>query len=163
MAPWTLETLSPVTSLTITGESSARSTRTSPPPIRVIGASWSGSTLADDDGWNTSVCAVLISSCLMSWFDRNGRAALRIAAAPETIGAAPEVPPNAAVPVKLPDIADTDAPGAPISGFTMLSSKRGPREDVEASDPASDAMLAGSKRTEAVPVRSMFASAWLIM
>jgi hypothetical protein len=51
--------------------------------------------------------------------------------------------------VKLPDIAETDAPGAPISGFTMLSSKRGPREDVEASDPASDAMLAGSKRTEA--------------
>ncbi len=55
-----------------------------------------------------------------------------------TIGAAPDVPPNAAVPVKLPDIADTDAPGAPISGLTMLSSKRGPREEVEASDPASD-------------------------
>ena len=80
-----------------------------------------------------------------------------------TIGAAPEVPPNAAVPVKLPDMADTDAPGAPISGLTMLSSKRGPREEVEASDPASDTLPLGEKRTTAVLVRRMFASAWLIM
>ena len=79
------------------------------------------------------------------------------------IGVAPEVPPNAPVPVKLPAIADTEAPGAPISGLTMLSSKRGPREEVEASEPASDTRLAVEKRTTPAPVRSRFASAWLIM
>ena len=86
-----------------------------------------------------------------------------MAAAPVTIGAAPDVPPKAAVPVKLPDIADTEAPGAPISGLTMLSSKRGPRDDVDAIEPVSGALFAGSKRTAPVPVRSRFASAWLIM
>ena len=86
MAPWMRDTLSPVTSETMTGENNARSTRTSPPPMRVIGASWSGSTLAPTDGWNTLVSAVLISSCLMSRAERNGRASLRMAAAPVTIG-----------------------------------------------------------------------------
>ena len=107
---------------------------------------------------------MLISSCLISRADRNGRADFRMAAAPVTIGAAPEVPPKADVPVKLPESAEIDAPGAPISGLTMLSSKRGPREEVEASEPASGRLVqSGSKRTDAVPVRSRFASAWLIM
>ena len=86
-----------------------------------------------------------------------------MAAAPVTIGAAPEVPPKAEVPVKLPESAEIDAPGAPISGLTMLSSKRGPREEVEASEPATKPGSWGSKRTDAVPVRSGAASAWLIM
>ena len=119
--------------------------------------------MAADEGWYTSVSAVLISSCLISRADRNGRADFRMAAAPVTIGAAPEVPPKADVPVKLPESAEIDAPGAPISGLTMLSSKRGPREEVDASEPASDAWFVGSKRTDAVPVRNRFASAWLIM
>ena len=49
-----------------------------------------------------------------------------------TIGAAPEVPPKATVPVKLPDIAETEAPGAAISCLTLLTSKRGPRETLRA-------------------------------
>src|ERR1041384_741522 len=99
----------------------------------------------------------------MSRPDRNGRADFSSAAAPVTIGAAPEVPPNAAVPLKLPDMADTDAPGAPISGLTMLSSKRGPREDVDASEPASDNVPEGENRTTALPARRTLASALLIM
>src|SRR6188508_299203 len=99
----------------------------------------------------------------MSAADRNGRADLISAAAPVTIGAAPEVPPKAEVAVKPPESAEIDAPGAPISGLTMLSSKRGPREEVDASDPANEAWFVGSKRTDAVPVRSGSASAWLIM
>src|SRR4051812_32567219 len=91
------------------------------------------------------------------------RASISNAAEPVTMGAAPEVPPNAAVPVKLPDIAETDAPGAPISGLTMLSSKRGPREDVEAIEPASDNVPVGENRTTAAPVRSTAASELLIM
>ena len=38
------------------------------------------------------------------------------AAAPETIGAAPEVPPKAPVPSPEPAIADTEAPAAMIRG-----------------------------------------------
>src|SRR5688500_3189336 len=98
----------------------------------------------------------------MSPIDSSGHAALRTAAAPVTIGAAPDVPPNAAAPVKLPDIADTDAPGAPISGFTMLSSKRGPRDDVDASEPATETVPVSEKRTVAPP-RIAFASARLTM
>ena len=49
--------------------------------------------------------------------------------------------------MKLPDVAEIDAPGAPISGLTMLSSKRGPREEVEASEPASETLPLGEKRT----------------
>src|SRR5262245_14309561 len=149
----------PVTSLTKDGLSNARSTRTSPPPIRVIGAAWSGNTDESDDGWNTFGSAVLTRICLMSSGDSSGRAALRMAAEPVTIGAAPEVPPNAEVAVKPPDLADTDAPGAPISGLTRLSSKRGPREDVEASEPAS-----GNEDMRMVaPPRIAFASARVIM
>src|SRR6476659_9740757 len=98
------------------------------------------------------------------YFDgRNGFICFTSAAAPVTIGAAPDVPPNAAVPVKLPDMADTDAPGAPISGLTMLSSKRGPRDEVEASVPASESTLVGENRMTAFPLRRMLPSTWLIM
>src|SRR5688572_16859509 len=86
-----------------------------------------------------------------------------MAAAPATIGAAPEVPPKAEVAVKPPESAEIEAPGAAISGLTMLSSKRGPREDVDASEPASGSWLVGEKRTAAFPGRSTFASTWLIM
>src|SRR5262245_29704981 len=89
----------------------------------------------------------------------SGRAPLRMAADPVTIGAAPDVPPKADVAVKPPERAETDAPGAPISGLTMLSSKRGPREDVDASEPAS-----GNELMRIVaPPRIAFASASVIM
>src|SRR5262245_48841036 len=89
----------------------------------------------------------------------SGRAPLRMAADPVTIGAAPDVPPKADVAVKPPERAETDAPGAPISGLTMLSSKRGPREDVDASEPAS-----GNELMRMVaPPRIAFASASVIM
>ena len=43
----------------------------------------------------------------------------RRAAEPVTIGAAPEVPPKAPSPVPVPLIAETEAPGAPISGLIV--------------------------------------------
>ena len=46
-----------------------------------------------------------------------------------TIGVAPDVPPNASVPVPEPAIAETDAPGAPISGLIEFVGDDGPRED----------------------------------
>jgi hypothetical protein len=98
--------------------SSAASTRTSPPPMRVIGASSeprvSGFVLM-------SVSAVFISSDLISNGERSGYAPLRIAAEPEIIGVAPEVPPKALVPLPLPALAETAAPGAPMSGLMLLS------------------------------------------
>ena len=36
------------------------------------------------------------------------------------MGAAPEVPPKASSPVPVPAIAETDAPGAPMSGLIAL-------------------------------------------
>ena len=44
------------------------------------------------------------------------------AAEPETIGAAPEVPPKGPSPVPVPASAETDAPGAPISGLSAACS-----------------------------------------
>ena len=52
------------------------------------------------------------------------------AAEPVTMGAAPEVPPNGVVSVPVPNSAEVEPPGAPISGLMRLSWLRGPREDV---------------------------------
>ncbi len=60
------------------------------------------------------------------------------AAEPETMGAAPEVPPNASSPVPVPAIAETDAPGAPISGLIAAKLVDGPREEVPTIQPLRD-------------------------
>ena len=112
-----------------TGASSERFTRTSPPPMRVISAS------APVSGFETMlVSALFMSSALSSTGVRPRPNALpggcplpvvltppnpssRSAAEPVTIGVAPEVPPNGPVPVPDPAMAETEAPGAPISGL----------------------------------------------
>ena len=54
----------------------------------------------------------------------------RSAAEPVTIGVAPEVPPNGPVPVPDPAMAETEAPGAPISGLIRsVFSCCGPRDE----------------------------------
>ncbi len=73
-----------------------------------------------------------MSRDLISRTVRVGYFALTRAAAPATIGVAPDVPPNASVPVPEPAMAETDAPGAPISGLIEFVGDDGPRED----DPA---------------------------
>ena len=88
------------------------------------------------------------------------------AAEPVTIGAAPDVPPNGPVPVPVPAMADTEAPGAPISGLIRcVSSCCGPREELPTIEPASGRPLAGSKRTTVFgkPERSRLATTWLTM
>jgi hypothetical protein len=49
-----------------------------------------------------------------------GFACSRSATEPATIGAAPDVPPNAVSPSPVPTCAETDAPGAPMSGLIAL-------------------------------------------
>ena len=80
----------------------------------MIGASTPGSVAGFV---STFVSALFISAALISRGERAGKACTSSAAAPDTMGAAPEVPPNASVPVPVPTSAETDAPGAPISGL----------------------------------------------
>jgi len=47
------------------------------------------------------------------------------------MGAEPEVPPKAVSPVPVPCSAESEAPGAPISGLMALKLKLGPREEEE--------------------------------
>ncbi len=61
---------------------------------------------------------------------RDGKACMSRASDPVTIGVAPEVPPNAAMPVPEPATADTEAPGAPTSGLMSLYGEDGPRDEV---------------------------------
>src|SRR3954468_22080069 len=76
------------------------------------------------------------------------RASIRSAAEPVTIGAAPDVPPNAAVPVKLPDMADTDAPGAPISGLTQFVFEGTRRADLGLDDVVVEARTTRGRRRQ---------------
>src|SRR6266581_2917689 len=96
--------------------------------MRVIGASTPGSPTGL---MPMSVSAVFIRRDLTSTGDRFGCASNISAAEPAIIGVAPEVPPNAVVPVPVPASADTDAPGAPMSGLIALSLTLGPRADDE--------------------------------
>ncbi len=66
------------------------------------------------------VSAVFMSSDLISSGVRFGYFWSSSATEPATIGAAPEVPPKAVVPVPVPTSAETDAPGAPMSGLIAL-------------------------------------------
>ena len=145
----------PALSQTAIGDLSARCTRSSPPPIRVIGATrpgWSAGLV------NTVVSAVFMSTALISSGERPGKALLSSAAAPETIGVAPDVPPNPCVSVPLPLTADTEAPGAPISGL-MRFRESGPRDDVPAMLPTSLTKVA--LETLAVTVAGM--ASWSMM
>ncbi len=66
------------------------------------------------------VSAVFMSTDLISKGVREGLACSNSATEPETIGAAPEVPPKAVSPLPVPFSAETDAPGAPMSGLIVL-------------------------------------------
>src|SRR5262249_49938531 len=80
-----------------------------------------------------------------------------------TMGAAPEVPPNGATPVPLPATADTDAPGAPISGLIRLRRLLGPRDDEPVTCPTRAMPLAGSNVTWAPAALSFMLVDWLAM
>jgi hypothetical protein len=63
-------------------------------------------------------------------------------------------------------MAETDAPGAPISGLIrVVSSCCGPREELPTIVPFSGMPTAGSKRTTVLgrPDFSLFETAWLTM
>ncbi len=75
--------------------------------------------------------------------ERLGNASINSAAAPDTIGAAPDVPPKAVSPSPVPASADSDAPGAPISGLMCCVLYAGPREELLAMLPIRLMALAG--------------------
>ena len=82
------------------------------------------------------------------------------------MGAAPDVPPNGPSPVPVPAIADTDAPGAPISGLiSVVSSCCGPRDELPTIDPANGTPTLGSNLTTVFgrPLLRRLATAWLTM
>ena len=66
------------------------------------------------------VSAEFMSKDLISEGERSGLACTIKAAHPETMGVAPEVPPKAVSPLPVPTSAETDAPGAPMSGLIAL-------------------------------------------
>src|SRR4029077_7691509 len=89
------------------------------------------------------VSAVFMSRDLISRTVRVGNFDLMRAGAPETIGVAPDVPPNASVPVPEPAMAETEAPGAPISGLIELVGEDGPRAEGLATLPTRGVVRAG--------------------
>ncbi len=66
------------------------------------------------------VSAEFINRALISTGEAVGNACRSSAAEPATIGVAPDVPPKAVSPVPVPASAESDAPGAPISGLIDL-------------------------------------------
>ena len=94
--------------------SKARSTRSSPAPIRLIGAAFAG----QQGGIREDLrLALFMSMALICSGVRSGYASINNAAAPDTIGVAPEVPLKAASASPVAETAETDPPGAPISGL----------------------------------------------
>ena len=142
------------------GEWKRRSTRTSPPPMRVIGAMCRRRSAGR---FMMFVSAVFMSTALISMRPAARVRPVRSAAEPVTIGAAPDVPPKGAVPVPLPATAETEAPGAPISGLMRLVRLPGPREDEPTMCPTSGIPLAGSKVTRADAAFMAVDVAWLTM
>src|SRR4030095_13246189 len=122
----------------------ARSTRNSPAPMRVIGASSPGNNAGLV---NTAVSALFISIALIFSGERFGKACRISAAAPATIGDAPEVPLKAVSPVHVPTSADTEPPGAPISGLMLCPLIDGPRDELLAMLPTSGIAAAGENET----------------
>jgi hypothetical protein len=161
-----------------TGATRARSTLTSPPPMRVMDASAPVNGLL-----MISVSPLFINSAFSSTGFRpcpkakpggvplgvvlaRPKPSISKAAEPVTIGAAPEVPPKGPSPVPVPAMADTDAPGAPISGLIrVVSSCCGPREELPTTVPTSGTPTAGSKRTTVFgkPLFSRLETVWLII
>ena len=80
---------------------------------------------------------MFIRFALISAGERFGYTPRSSATTPDTIGAAPDVPPNASVPSPVATSADTDAPGAPMSGLIALKLYDGPRDDEPATPPIS--------------------------
>ncbi len=87
------------------------------------------------------------------------------AAEPDTIGAAPEVPPNGVSSVPVPASAETEAPGAPISGLIVLPLISGPRALEPTMCMISGMPKAGSMviAVSGMPDLRASLSAWLIM
>src|SRR5262245_41599294 len=77
-----------------------------------------------------SVSAVFISSDLISAGERSWWAWINNAALPATIGVDPDVPPNAVTRLPVPASAETEAPGALMSGLMALKLKLGPRAEL---------------------------------
>ena len=88
-----------------------------------------------------------MSRDLISRTVRVGNFDLSRAAAPATIGVAPDVPPNASVPLPEPATAETDAPGAPISGLIEFVGDEGPRADEPTMLPTSGMLTASETLT----------------
>ena len=107
----------------------------------------------------TVVSAVFMSSDLISRILRVGYLDLRSAAAPVTIGVAPDVPPKASVPVPDPAIAETDAPGAPISGLIWFAGEDGPRADEPTTLPTSGTLTA----LETLTLTTTGIASWALM
>ena len=95
-------------------------TRTSPAPMREIGVTMNPSAV----GVRFVLSAPLSNRALMTAGVAFGNFWMSSAAAPETTGAAPEVPPKLVSSVAVPVSADSHAPGAPMSGFARWSSHR---------------------------------------
>src|SRR2546426_2457235 len=112
--------------------------------MRVIGASTPGCNAGLI--W-MFVSAVFINRALTSAGGRFGCASRIKAAEPAIIGVAPEVPPNAVVLVPVPASAETDAPGAPMSGLIAFSLTLGPRADDETMLMARGVLKAGPTLT----------------
>src|SRR6476469_9142265 len=109
------------------------------------------------------VSAVFMRTALISSGERLGHAPWSRAAAPDTIGAAPAAPPNGSRPVPVPATAETEAPGAPMSGLSRLVRLDGPRDDEPTMWPTSAIPAAGSKVTRVVGAFMAVDVAWLTM
>src|SRR3712207_2398620 len=90
------------------------------------------------------VSAVFINRLLISSGVKFIYFCLTSRAEPATIGAAPEVPLNAEVPVAVPTSAETEPPGAPISGLIMPEAIAGPRDEDPTIVPTSEIVALGS-------------------
>src|SRR4029077_2183366 len=93
------------------------------------------------------VSAGFMSRDLISRTLRVGNFDLMRAAAPETIGVAPDVPPNASVPLPEPAMGETQAARAAMSGLMELVGEDGPRADVLATLPTSGMLTASETLT----------------
>ena len=153
-------------------EVAAPSTRTSPPPIRETGARSPISASLRMPISAVFISSDLASTSVMSFFfpfpffflPASLRQSSTRAAEPATIGDAPDVPPNPRVPSPVPELAESEAPGAPSSGLIRLSSICGPRDELPTMDMAADKKFAGSivPVSGRIPLMSV-ESAWLIM
>src|SRR5579871_1589740 len=81
-----------------------------------------------------------------------GYFSLTSSAEPAITGVAPEVPPKTVWPLPVPASAESEAPGAPISGLIVWKLLDGPRADEPTTVSTSGILLAGSMTAEIDPV-----------